>query len=85
MGRFDHRRNWSQTQWDQQNAIDCLKKLMQRDLDGDHLWIRNNGAECLTARRGSGDAVIVHCEGQWSRHEIEAAKALYHGTDAARR
>jgi hypothetical protein len=59
--------------------------LKQRDLDGDHLWIRN-GVDCLTiGRNAKSEPAVMNQEGEWHPKEVEMAKYLYQFTEAAKR
>ncbi len=66
------------------NIYQYMNSLNQKDLGGNHLWIRNN--DCLTISRGRmGVAVIDRIEGEWTKEEINAALHSYETTEAARR
>lgn len=61
-----------------------MGKLRQRDLDGDHLWIRDHN-DCLTVSQGPVGPVIGNVEGEWTDNEKKMALYLYQFTDAAKR
>lgn len=62
-----------------------MNSLKQRDLDGHHLWIDDNGA-CLTVRRGTiSEPVFESIEGEWTEKQKHTALYLYQFTEAAKR
>jgi len=61
-----------------------MGKLRQRDLDGDHLWIRDH-TNCLTVSQGPVGPVIGNAEGEWTDNEKKMALYLYQFTDASKR
>jgi hypothetical protein len=61
-----------------------LTRMTQRDIGGDHLWIKPNG-DCLTVSRCSSGIINDEPEGDWSDEEIDMAIELYEETEASRR